>query len=403
MPAGFYRLIDRLRSSYWFIPSVMALGAAALSLVVAQIDYSSAQKPLRFERWIYTGGPEGARHVLSTIAGSTITVAGTTFSITVAALSLASAQFGPRLLRNFMRDTGNQVVLGTFTSTFLYCILVLRTIRGLDDNTYVPHVSVTVGVILALGSVGVLIYFIHHVAESIQVSHVIEVVGAELDGAISRLFPEKLGKPADDTEVPAETPDGVPVFGKHHGYVQAVDDGALLALARKYDAIVTVVLRPGDYSLPGTPVVRTSGPLPPEAEQAMVSVFSFGRTRTSHQDAVFAFLQLAEVAVRALSPGVNDPFTAMMCIDRITSGMCALASRELPQAIRCDEDGAVRVIARPYSYSELVEAAYRHIREAAAPHWQVKRRLAERIETVWQRADDPLLRAALKKELDSIA
>src|SRR5688572_28297158 len=141
---------DRLRSSYWFIPPVIAIAAIFLPLTGIETDRRFRYDVLREQGWVYTGGAEGARAVLSTIAGSIITVAGTTFSIIIAALSLASAQFGPRLLRNFMRDTGNQVVLGTFTSTFLYCLLVLRTVRGLDENTYVPHVSVTVAVLLAV-------------------------------------------------------------------------------------------------------------------------------------------------------------------------------------------------------------------------------------------------------------
>jgi uncharacterized membrane protein len=179
-----YTRWDRLRSSYWFIPSVMALIAISLSFATIAADTKFRDDMLREQGWIYTGGAEGARAVLSVIAGSIITVAGTTFSITIASLSLASAQFGPRLLHNFMRDTGNQVVLGTFISTFLYCLLVLRTIRGLEDNTYVPHLSVTLGVALAVASLGVLIYFIHHVAESIQVAHIIHVVGAELNDSV---------------------------------------------------------------------------------------------------------------------------------------------------------------------------------------------------------------------------
>ena len=398
MRARLQTVFDYLHASYWFIPSVMALCAVALSLGLVQFD-ASYSKPMEFDRWIYTGGPQGAREVLSTIAGSIITVAGTTFSITVAALSLASAQFGPRLLRNFMRDRGNQVVLGTFTSTFLYCLLVLRTVRGLDDNTYVPHVSVTVGVILAVGSVGVLIYFIHHVAESIQVSHVIEVAGRELDAAVSRLFPEKFSDPADDRQIPEESEAAAPVLATDHGYVQTVDDEAIFSIAVENAATVRITLRPGDYSLPGTPVAIASRPLGTKAEKALLGAFWLGRARTSNQDAVFGFLQLAEVAVRALSPGVNDPFTAMMCIDRITSGMLRVASRRLPAPARCDEQGNVRVIARPYSYENLVEAAYRHIREAATDHWQVKRRLAEQMRVVLELAEDPLLRSALRNEL----
>lgn len=401
MRARLHTIVDKLRSSYWFIPAVMALAATVLSLALLQFDHSKAFEPVKGDRWIYTGGPEGARGVLSVIAGSVITVAGTTFSITIAALSLAAAQFGPRLLRNFMRDKGNQIVLGTFTATFLYCVLVLRSIRGLDDNTYVPHLSVTVGVLLAIASVGVLIYFVHHVAESIQVSHVLEVAGNELDAAIKRLFPERIGDPAADSRPPAQNR-GKPVVAETHGYVQAIDHPTLMSVAVEHNVTLTVVLRPGEYSLPGATLLLAEPALPPAAEATLRVAFAIGRSRTSYEDAAFAFSQIAEVALRALSPGINDPFTAIMCIDRITSAMCLLGERELPEPARTDSKGTIRVIARPYSYEELVESAYRHIREAAGPHWQVMRHLAIRIEDAAARATNPLLRQSLKKELSEL-
>ena len=400
MRSQLYKIFDRLRSSYWFIPSIMALAATALSVSAVQFDRTLGYEFSPEQRWIYTGGAEGARAVLSTIAGSVITVAGTTFSITVAALSLASAQFGPRLLRNFMRDTGNQVVLGTFTATFLYCVMVLRTVRGLDESTYVPHVSITVAIVLAVASVGVLIYFIHHVAESIQVSHIIEVAGRELDAALSTLFPERAGEPDPangSPDLPHEP--GAPVIAESHGYVLAIDQGTLLSIATRNEVTLRVTLRPGDYCLPGSSMVFAQPALPPDAEAEVRRAFALGITRTSHQDAVFAFLQLAEVALRALSPGVNDPFTAIMCIDRITAAMSILEGRALPQAARSDETGTVRLIAHPYSYHDLVEAAYRHIREAASGHWQVQRHLCRNLQALLERTKEPALRLALSREL----
>lgn len=397
--ARLHTFIDRLRASYWFIPSVMAILSVAMALGLVQLDHSAGFDPVNEQRWMYTGGAQGARSVLSVIAGSVITVAGTTFSITVAALSLASAQFGPRLLRNFMRDTGNQVVLGTFTATFLYCILVLRTIRGLDDNTYVPHISVTVGVLLSVLSVGVLIYFVHHVAESIQVSHIIEVAGNELDATIRRLFPEHIGESASAESFSLEQDGGKAVVSDARGYIQAIDEDTLMDVAMHHKVKLTILLRPGEYMLPGAELAFATPALPPKGEAGVRRAFALGRSRTSHQDATFAFRQLSEIALRALSPSINDPFTAMMCIDRITAGMCLLAKRDLPAAGRRDSEGEVRVIAQPYSYEDLVEAAYRHIREAAADYWQVVRHLKLRIENAADRASNPYLRRALHQEL----
>ena len=181
MRAQLLKYWDRIRSSFWFLPSLMACGAVALALATVALDGSVTDDWLQTLAWVYTGGAEGASAVLETIAGSMITIAGVVFSLTLVALSLASSQFGPRLLRNFMRDTANQVVLGTFVATFLYCLLVLRTIRRADEVAFVPHLSVTLGVLFAIASLGVLIYFIHHVSVSIQADEIIARVGSGAD------------------------------------------------------------------------------------------------------------------------------------------------------------------------------------------------------------------------------
>ena len=188
------KLWDSLHSSFWFVPTLMVLLAIALSFITIWIDHSREATIVQRIDWAYSLGPNGSRAILSAIAGSMVSVATTAFSITIVALQLASSQFGPRLLRNFMQDTGNQIVLGTFISTFVYSLMVLRTINGVEKDEFVPHLAVTIGLVLAIASVGVLIYFIHHSALSIQVNHVIKLVGDDLDGAIDRLFPERIGR-----------------------------------------------------------------------------------------------------------------------------------------------------------------------------------------------------------------
>ena len=185
---------DSLRSSFWFVPATMAACAVALALASVSLDEAVTYEWIKAQGWAYTGGAEGASLVLSTIAGSMITITGVVFSMTLVALSLASSQLGPRLLRNFMRDRMNQVVLGTFVATFVYCLVVLRTIRRADEVLFVPHISVTFGVLLALVGLGVLIYFIHHVSVSIQADEVVARVGKELMAEIDRLFPEESGE-----------------------------------------------------------------------------------------------------------------------------------------------------------------------------------------------------------------
>jgi uncharacterized membrane protein len=386
-------LWEALRSSFWFVPTVLAICAVVLSFSMGRVDEAIGRRLAAHLGWIYTGGPQGARGVLSAIAGSVIGVAGTTFSITIAVLSLTSGQFGPRLLRNFMRDLGNQIVLGTFTATFLYCLLVLRTIRGTDNETYVPHLSVTLGVALGVLSVGVLIYFVNHVAESIQVSHLITTVGEDIDAAATRLFPK------ERTEPDAKPPEGTPavVCGEEIGYIESIDDETIFAIARKHRLVVRLEVRPGDYLLPAMKLLSV-WPDTHGEDAALRRAFSTGRDRTTLQDVEFAFLQLAEVAVRALSPGINDPFTAMMCVDRITASMCVVATRCWPAACRRDEERAPRVFARRLLPSELVEAAFGHVRRAAKDSPAVLLKLRESVDTLLQRPCDPSLRAALERE-----
>lgn len=387
-------LLDDLRSTYWFVPALLAVVAIGLAYGLVSLDRRLPSNFGANVSWVYSGGPEGARGLLSAVASSVIGVAGTTFSITIAALSLASGQFGPRLLRGFMRDRGNQIVLGTFTATYLYCLLVLRTVRGTEATTYVPHLSISVAVLLAMVCVGVLIFFIHHVAESIQVSHIIDAVGEEIDEALCRLFPETLGDEAD-----ARMPSGVPeaVTVEETGYVRAIDEAAIFRIAEAHDLVVRVELRPGDYAIPGA-ALYSVWPTVGGCEKALRKTATVGRQRTTMQDAEFALLELAEVGVRALSPGVNDPFTAVSCLDRLTASLCLLATRRLPTPFRADDSGRLRVVARPYTYDRLVQAAYRPIRESLNGNPTVTERLLWGLDTVMIHATDPDLRAALSEE-----
>lgn len=265
---------EYLRGTYWAVPSAMAVAAVGLSVAMIQLDEAATAGLLDRLSWVYTGGPEGARAVLSTIAASMITVAGVTFSITIVALTLASQQFGPRLLRNFLRDLGNQAVLGTFVSTFIYCLLVLRTVRGSDDEEFVPHLAVTVGVVLAMLSLGVLIFFIHHVATSIQASRIIANVAKDLEGAINRLFPETIGDDSATAEPGGASPgesdisdEGTrEVRATTTGYVQAIDAQSLIGVARERNVVVRVRARPGAFVRKGQ-VLLTIRPTPSHGDR----------------------------------------------------------------------------------------------------------------------------------------
>jgi uncharacterized membrane protein len=404
---------EYLRGTYWAVPSAMAVAAVGLSVGMIQLDEAATASLLDRLSWVYTGGPEGARAVLSTIAASMITVAGVTFSITIVALTLASQQFGPRLLRNFLRDLGNQVVLGTFVSTFIYCLLVLRTVRGSDDEEFVPHLAVTVGVVLAMLSLGVLIFFIHHVATSIQASRIIANVAADLEGAINRLFPDTIGEDSATADSGATSPDEADVIEEGArevratttGYVQAIDAQRLMDVARERNVVVRVRAGPGAFVRKGR-VLLTVGPTPPHCDpddKPFENVFIIGSDRTGTQDVTFFISQLVELAVRALSPGINDPGTARLCIDRLEQALCHLAGRRIPSAARHDEDGRVRVFACPLTFASVVESAFDEIARYGRSSVSVTCRLLEAVDSVGSCVRSEADRRALLRQAAAIA
>ncbi len=380
---------DRLRSSFWFVPAAMACLAVALAFSAVELDKAVADDWLSRLGWSYSGGAEGASLLLGTVAGSMIAIAGTVFSMTLVALSLASSQLGPRLLRNFMRDTANQVVLGTFVATFVYCLLVLRTIRRADEVIFVPHLSVSIGVLLAIVSIGVLIYFIHHVSVSIQADEVVARVGRELDDGIDRLFPEHLGEPASvASEVPSEADlpaafarEARPVGAAEDGYLQMIDADALMDLACEEDLLLRLERRPGHYLVKGRAMVMVwPGDRVTEAlVDKMNAAFVFGNQRTAAQDVEFSFHQLVEIAVRALSPGINDPFTAIACVDRLGSALCRLARRDVPSPLRFDGHGRLRLVAPGSTFAGIVDTAFNQIRQSARSNPAVAIRMLDAI------------------------
>jgi uncharacterized membrane protein len=383
---------DNIRSSFWFVPALMAVGAVMLAIATVAADRTSTNTWLRAASWVYSGSAEGASVVLGTIAGSMITIAGVVFSMTLVALSLASSQLGPRLLRNFMRDKTNQMVLGTFVATFVYCLLVLRTIRRVDEGAFVPHVSVTIGVLFALASLAVLIHFIHHVSLSIQADEIVARVAKELDAGIDRNYPEVIGRggctaglsSSDRLILGKLDREANPVGSDLDGYVQFIEDGALMELATKYGAILQIERRPGQYVVKGTPLLRCWAGDNIDAQfcENVNAAFVLGTQRTTAQDVEFSVHQLVEIALRALSPGINDSFTALACVDRLTSALHRLAARAAPSPYRHDERNRLRIVTTPVTFPLMLGEAFNQIRQHARSNAAVTVRLLESIITI---------------------
>lgn len=382
MQINVVKTVEAVRTSYWFIPSVMAFLAIVLGAVMVWLDAGPGAGWLDGVGWYQSVKAEGAHQVLSTIAGSMITVAGVVFSITIVAISYASSQYGPRVLTNFMSDGGNKVTLGTFIATFLYCLVVLRTIRGGDDGAFVPQMAVLVGLLLAVCSIGVLIYFVHHVPQSIHVNNVIALIGRQLISDVDKRFPAFIGdEPEEEREGTEASPDTImrlfrygegsgvsPVEGCATGYIQAIDDSALMGVAEDADLVLRLRYRPGDYLLAGRTLLEAwpSERVDAKVAEALRNAYSTGSRRTAFGDLGFLVNELVEIATRALSSGVNDPTTARTCLDWLGAGATELARRRLPDAHRFDSDGRLRVIAQADGFRVYVDRAFGELRQYLA-------------------------------------
>lgn len=399
---------QELRSSFWFVPAVIVLGAVELATGLIALD---ANVELHFDKaWplLFGAGAAGSRGLLTAVASSMITVAGVVFSITIVALSLTSSQYTSRVLRNFMRDRANQVVLGVFVGIFAYCLVVLRTIRGGDEGAFVPSLAVLGGLALAFVGIAFLIYFIHHISLSIQASSIIATAAEETIAAVDRLFPKGLGDDADDgadgnpAALPADRAWSA-VGSPKTSYIESVGEDALLAFARKRGTVVRMERGIGEFVVEGTPLASVAGPGHPDEETAaeLTGIYVISRQRTVQQDAGFGIRQIVDVALKALSPGVNDTTTAVMCIDYLGAILARLAVRGIPTPYRRDE-GELRVIARGPSFESLLAEAFDQIRQNADGNVAVLARLLQSLETVAGRTANARRRQALREQANLI-
>ena len=360
-----------LRTSLWFVPAVEVVAAIALFIGTLAADRAAYRGDFTVPGWVISGSADAARQILTTIAAAIITVVGVVFSIILVTLTLASTQFGPRMLRNFIRDRGTQVTLGTFVGTFVYSVLVLASIGVGSHGDFVPHIGVTVTLGLMVADLTVLIYFIHHTAISIQLPQVIAGIAADLAEAIR----EQGGGNAESH--PQAGPAAVELLGRAEasgavllaptsGYVQFIKHQALVRLAAEADAVINLEHRPGHFIVRGH---RFATVWPPEraplVRQALGRAHVVGPYRTLSQDVSFGIDQLVEIALRALSAAVNDTFTAMTCIDWLGENLCKIVAQWHPARVYRDAQGYIRVIAAEPSYDRLVQRSFEKIRQSS--------------------------------------
>ncbi len=382
----FSRIRDSVRTSLWFVPACFAVGATVLWALFAVVDRDSTvtDVPVGFG-----GTPEGARAVLLAISGSMITVTGVVFSVTIVALQLASSQFSPRVLRTFLRDRTVQVSLGAFIASFWYSLLVLRTVRDSTPSEpgYVPRASVSMAfVILAFGLV-MFVAYINHIAQSIRAARIIQNIGAETHDAMQRFLAD--AEHGDGQSSPHDSPrqgleSGI-VCSERSGVVIAFDHDRLVSTAANIGALARASVHVGDFVPTGAPLLelRSDGPHA-EIDDNAISGFRdgvlIGRHRVLERDVAFGIRQIVDIALRALSPSLNDPTTAVQCIDQLHDLLRASADEAFPSGIHLDSSRNPRFIERTRSWDDLLDLALEEIIHAGASTQQIPRRVARMLD-----------------------
>jgi uncharacterized membrane protein len=411
---------DSLRTSLWFMPALLVVAGVALALLLIEANGRLGADSLAKD-WprLFGAGAEGARGMLSAIATSMITVAGVAFSITVVALTLASTQYSSRILRTFLRDRANQAVLGILMGVFAYCLVVLRTIRGGDEGAFVPTLAVAFAVALAFVAIGAFIFFIHHIAASIQATSILRAAADETFQAIDRLFPSEMGE-APQTQVQPQVDDvedgdgWTTVRALRTGYVQGVDSAALLRFAAEHNTVIRMERGIGEFVVEGTPLItvrdrlqsaEADGPDKDPSERAakrLDSIYTIGLQRTMLQDAGFGIRQIVDVALKALSPGVNDTTTAVNCVDYLGAILARLAARHIESPYRM-QDGVLRVIAKAPAFDSLLSDAFDQIRQNAGGNVAVVLAMIGALGNIAHCAQEPGRLQSVRQQAEAIA
>jgi len=403
---------ERLSTTLWFVPTIQVVLAVGLFVGTYAVDRAAYRGSITMPSWVNNGSADAARQILTAIAAAVITVVGLVFSITIVALTLTSTQFGPRMLRNFVRDRGTQITLGTFVATFVYAVLSLGAIAHGRRGDFVPHLSITVALGLVLASLGVLIYFIHHIAKSIQLPEVIAGIASDLAAAVET---EVRGDASPRRALAAETGPsvaelrssldeaGAAVAAPRSGYLQFLAYDTLIDIAVQAKAVIRFDHRPGHFVIEGLPLATV---WPADAARSvgreLQRAHFTGPNRTLAQDLAFAIDQLVEIAIRALSPAVNDTFTALTCIDWLGDGLCKLSAGWNPKLAHRDRLGHIRVISAPASFERFVDRAFDKVRQAGRGMPAVMIRQLEALTRVAQYATTIEQRAPLLEQAEMI-
>ena len=423
MRARFFEFVELARSSFWYLPSLMMVAGLVLFALTLTIDKLGVTGGL-VATIFYSGGVDNAVSLLQTLTGAMVAIATVVFSTMMVVLTLATSQFGHRLIRSFMRDRSNQAVLGIFLATFVFCLLVFHMVGNDADNNFVPGVSLTVGFVLAIFSTCTLIYFTHHMASLVAAPEVLEAVGTEFDGAIAQVYPPRRKEHAltdghedgrqdqrrDNENTGARRMTYAPtgradaeILADEAGYIQVIGVASLRDLAAKHDRVIESVVGYGDHVVPGLVLARVhGGDINDDMRAAIAHQYVAGRERMTDHDLVFAINQVAEVGVRALSPALNNPYTALDCINRIAASLADVLARGLPDLAHVDDNGAPRFLLDLPDFACLLDAAFTPLRNYGSTSIQTMMQMLSAIEKLAELAYRDVEQQALRRQADAL-
>lgn len=396
------RLLDRIRRHDWIVPFSMVWLAVVLAFSIDALDQRVDDR-LEPVWWLFSGGQTTARQLLSAIAAAMAAIVTMAFSITVTAVTFIAQHYGTLIIRTFMRNLTTQFVMGSFLATFVYSLLILRSVHSAADDESLPRLAITLGIMLALVSFGMLVYFLYHISENIDAPNLIAAVGWDLERAIRRITepPDRAG---DNDNLPAPQMIGSQIVtADTTGYVQTIDYERLLGLARRHGAVIRLELDVGRFVQQGDCLTTIGAPsevcIPANIVRKAVVI---GSKRTVEADIEFGLNQLVQVAIRGLSPGRNDTFTTLLCLDRLGAALSLLADRRFPPAVRCDENGHPRLMTGSATFAELVDRSFEQIHSFGGETPIVAARMLRTLRTIGGHTKRPADRATLRRHIAAV-
>ena len=425
---------DRLKVSFWFAPVVMSLGAILLAWAMYWVDGLIPNEMLENSHFILAGTPGELRTMLIGMAGTILATAGVVFTLLTLPLSTVAAQYGSRLLRVFLGDRTTQLVLGMFVATFVYCLAAALSIPPANVEPEGPQLTATIGLLLMLGTFASLILLVQHISTMLQAPNIAAAAGAELRDVVRAEIPEEVmsgddgrggfetrpytrpdNRPdtrphtqdAQDTLTAENTvmeTDGHAVRVRETGYIQYIDPEAMLTLAREKNLVIRLLCKPGHFVWREAVValVWPTSRVDEQLEGQILMAFQLGNGRTPTQDVAYAVNQLVEMAVRAMSPAINDPFTAMTCLDYIGEGLALFIRQGEKGSHYYDRDGRLRLILEPVTFGELLDGAFDMLRHCSCDNASVLLHMLEVIDAVGQETKPPEARQELLRHVSLI-